>query len=206
MSTTHPRMILSRRAFAPTISVLSLSLSACRSKGDPEMRATAIGSDAASQSHTSPAAQSTDSKLEAAHGEVEKPEVASLEKWNFPQLPWSTKTSALSRMKSAGKPGLVVIKGEWCPHCRKYAQLFSDPEVAKLTTNFELILLESDSKEAAQWRKTGTYVPRTLFLNPQGQLDPSFAGPNPRFPYFFSANDKAEFVSAMNQARIKYGS
>ncbi len=203
---TLPRMILSRRAFAPTMSALSLSLGACRSKGDPEMRATAIDADATSDSSASTADRTTAAKPISANSQQEKPEVANLEKWNFPQLPWTTKTSALSRMKSVGKPGLVVIKGEWCPHCRKYAELFSDPEVAKLTTNFELILLESDSKEAAQWGKTGTYVPRTLFLDPQGQLDASFAGPNPRFPYFFSANDKAEFVSAMKQARIKYGS
>jgi hypothetical protein len=171
---TTCRLNLNRRSFAPALGTLVLGLSACRSKGDSR-----------AQAHPQAAENSLETQAESAV-KFEKPDVANLEKWNFPKLAW--------------------IKGEWCPHCREYAQIFSDPEVGRIAGNFELILLDNESAEAAEWRETGSYVPRTLFLNPQGQLDTSFSGPNPRFPYFFSAHDKALFMQKMNEAKIKYGS
>lgn len=134
------------------------------------------------------------------------PKVQNPEKWNFPGIAWTQREAALSHMKSSGRPGLVVLKGEWCPHCRKLAEVFFDPKVKQLTESFELILLDSDSPEAASYEQTGSYVPRTLFLRPDGSLDRSLLAPNPKFPHFFSSRDKASLQSAMEAAISRYGS
>lgn len=178
----------------------------CQSKGDVSKQAKAKSNEASSAEQTATSPSTSAAHLNSAAKASEKPQVANIEKWNYPAVSWSQAEPALSRMKSSGRPGLVVVKGEWCPHCRKYAEIFSDPAVAELTKSFELILLENESDAVKLWQDTGTYVPRTLFLDPQGRLDSSFEGPNPRYPHFFSKKDKKKFVDAMSRARQKYGS
>jgi len=134
------------------------------------------------------------------------PQVAGADKWSYPKLPWTVTTEGLSRMKKYRRPGLVVVKGEWCPHCRRYAKLFEDPEIQKLAESFELILVDSDSAEAASFSDTGTYVPRTLFLSPDGEKDLGLKGPNAKYPHFFSVSDRDRLVRALKEARGKYGS
>lgn len=178
----------------------------CRSKGDADKQAKAKVLSTAHLDQSETPKAPTRSQATARLSPDEKPKVANVEKWNYPLVTWSQAEPALSRMKSTGRPGLVVVKGEWCPHCRKYAELFSDPLVAEMTKSFELILLENESDAAKLWQGTGSYVPRTLFLDPEGRLDSTFEGPNPRYPHFFSSKDKKVFVEAMSQASKKYGS
>jgi thiol-disulfide isomerase/thioredoxin len=132
--------------------------------------------------------------------------VANPEAWNYPELKWTSKQAALARMKEGERPGLVVLKGEWCPHCRQLSKVFSDPEIAELSGSFELILLDSETEDAAAYEGTGSYVPRTLFLRPDGSIDTSLTAPNPNFPHFFSVRDKSALGDAMQTAIHRYGS
>lgn len=134
------------------------------------------------------------------------PQVSTPEKWNYPSVAWTTNQAGLSRMKASGRPGLVVLQGDWCPHCRRLAKVFSDPEIERLSDSFELILIDSDTPEAESYESTGTYVPRTLFLRPDGTIDTGLRAPGKRFAHFFSVDDKDALIRAMKTAISRYGS
>ncbi len=127
--------------------------------------------------------------------------------WNYPMVAWRPEAYGLSRMGAQRKPGLVVVMATWCPHCREYSGLFSDPEVVELAKRFEMILIEDDTEGSAgsRWKVDGNYFPRTFFVAPDGTIDQGFKTSNPRYAYFFNANAREELVASLRRAADKYG-
>jgi thiol-disulfide isomerase/thioredoxin len=135
---------------------------------------------------------------------ADAPQVSDLARWNYPAIAWTTSEAGLTSMKSRSRPGIVVLQGDWCGHCRAYSGLFRSPAIQELMTHFEPILVDSDSPEADAFRKTGSYVPRTLFLRPDGSVDATLVAPHPRFPHFFSVKDEQELILTMKTAASRY--
>ncbi len=198
------------------LACLTLVLGACRnSPPEPESRqAEARSGQNSAQVKNRPEGQAPQQTEDQVPNQDEQPrpapgpppEVTNPAKWNYPAVAWSTNQAGRQRMKDLKRPGLVVLQGDWCPHCRSLATVFADPEIKKLSHSFELILLDSDSAEAEQYDGTGKYVPRTLFLRPDGTIDTSLTVDDRRFPHFFSVRHKADLVQAMKTAISRYGS
>tara|TARA_R110002096_G_scaffold436085_1_gene667088 strand:+ start:3666 stop:4061 length:396 start_codon:yes stop_codon:yes gene_type:complete len=123
-------------------------------------------------------------------------------KWNYPQVAWSEPTGALKRMAATGRPGLVLIKTDWCPRCTELSTQFADADLMTLAAEFELILLDQDENKemAARWAKDGAYIPRIFFLKADGSVLTELVGTNARFKYFFEGHDKTFLLSTMRRA------
>lgn len=88
-------------------------------------------------------------------------------------LVWETNLDAgLDKIKSSQRPGMIVCHKSWCEACRKLKPKFSTSrEIETLSCGFVLIsLMDDDLPKAKKFQPDGDYVPRILFVNPQGTV------------------------------------
>jgi len=101
---------------------------------------------------------------------------------------WMSYEEGLAAAKKSGKPILLVVFSERCPRCHELAPVFKDPEVAKLAS--ALVMVRQDGDQPVPWLTgrygaAGTYVPRLLFLKPDGTFREELVGPNPKYPHYY---------------------
>jgi thiol-disulfide isomerase/thioredoxin len=124
--------------------------------------------------------------------------------WGGRAIAWRTPEEGLAEAKRAGKPVLVVIYTTWCPHCRNYSKVFADPRVAQAAKPFVMVREDGDAKTefAAKLAPDGSYIPRTLFLRPDGSLAKEIRAHDGRYGYFYDEDDAAPLLAAMERARV----
>jgi thiol:disulfide interchange protein len=127
------------------------------------------------------------------------------EDWNASQIAWQGYDAGLAQAKAQKKPVCLVFYTGWCPHCRNYSHVFSDPEVVTRAKEFVMIRLNADehSDIARKYTPDGGYVPRTFFLSPDGTLAADIHAPRPKFLYFFDERNPASLLAGMKQALDK---
>ncbi len=125
--------------------------------------------------------------------------------WNPAQIAWESYDDGLRKAKAQNKPVVLVFSTTWCPHCKNYSHVFSDPRVVAAASDFVMIHLDADADEtvAAKYAPDGSYIPRTFFLAPDGTIDDSIHAPRPRSRYFYDEHDPAPLLAAMDTARHK---
>ena len=129
------------------------------------------------------------------------PLVAVAHDWNS-AIVWRPYAAGLAEAKKTGRPVCLVVSTEWCPHCKSYARVFQDPAVVKASKRFVMIHVDKDAEPAASaaYAPDGEYIPRTMFLDPQGTLAPALHAPRPRYLYFFDESDPRQLLTTMDQA------
>lgn len=108
-------------------------------------------------------------------------------KWGT-KVDWQTWEEGTQLAAKEGKPICLVVYADWCPKCRTLAPLFQTESMVALSKEVVMILQDADEKPA--WLKekfgaTGSYVPRVLFLNPDGSLRTDLTSGNGKYPYFY---------------------
>ena len=133
--------------------------------------------------------------------------VASAHDWNDGQVTWKGLDDGLAQAKKEKKPVCLVVYTEWCPHCKNYAKVFHDPKIVEKAKKLVMIKLDQDaSKDVAQrYAPDGGYIPRTVFLAPDGTMATDVHAPREKFKYFFDENDPASVGAAMDAALAKLG-
>ena len=121
--------------------------------------------------------------------------------WNESTIAWLDFESGIQRIERTGQPGLLVFYTNWCPHCTRYSGVFHDRGVAQLARDYVMIRVDRDQADQLnkQYSKNGSYVPRTLFLDSNGEVDWTVVGRNPKYPYFLDTEDPSELVGLMEQ-------
>ncbi|MEY4510244.1 MAG: thioredoxin protein 12 [Pseudomonadota bacterium] len=104
-------------------------------------------------------------------------------------ITWRDWDVALRTAKAENKSVCVIVYADWCPRCKELAPEFAKPEVASAAA--DLIMVRQDQDEGAPWlqEKLGTYgkyVPRVLFLDPNGKVREDLQSGHPRYPYFYA--------------------
>ena len=56
---------------------------------------------------------------------------------------------------------------------------------------------------SARYAPDGDYIPRTLFLSPDGKIDTSIHAPRDEYLYFYAESDPASLLAGVAQAREK---
>lgn len=122
--------------------------------------------------------------------------------WNDKGIAWRPYEAALAEAKKAKKPVCIVVYAEWCPHCTNYSQVFHDPRVVEMAKKFVMVRVdkEAEPKVAALYKPDGDYVPRTLFLAPDGKLRPEVDAQRTDYRYFYSERDPASILRGMEMA------
>jgi protein-disulfide reductase (glutathione) len=83
---------------------------------------------------------------------------------------------------------MLVVHAAWCPRCKELKRRFFDPALAAASERFVMVNLDQDAEpEGLRYGPDGQYIPRVLFLDPQGQLDAGLSNPGrSKYKYFYS--------------------
>jgi thiol:disulfide interchange protein len=129
------------------------------------------------------------------------PPSANGESWNATQIRWEPLQPGLEHAKREHKPVMLVVYTDWCPHCKNFSQVFGDPRVVALADRYVMIRVNQDQDDAlsSRYSPDGTYIPRTLFLTPEGQLRADMTGNNPRYRHFLDERGAESLVQLMKR-------
>jgi thiol-disulfide isomerase/thioredoxin len=127
------------------------------------------------------------------------------ETWNASQIEWLSYDEGVARAKATGKPVLLVLYTDWCPHCKNYSHVFDDPKVVERAKSFVMVRANADKEPAVAGKHApdGTYIPRTFFLAPDGTMDPEIHPARPKFLYFYDERDPRGLLAGMDTAAAK---
>lgn len=112
-------------------------------------------------------------------------------------LAWS-EASALALAEN--RPMMLFVYADWCPRCRELEPVLDRPEVRQAGCN-KLVMVRQNQDEEPAWLRTTvgdpqTYVPRVIFLNPDGTMRAEVS-PHPRYPLFYTPSMVEALMSNM---------
>lgn len=131
-----------------------------------------------------------------------KPKPTQGDSWNASRIHWVDYKQGVARAKVEHKPVCLVFFATWCPHCKNYSHVFEDPRVVAEAKKFVMVRVDTDQHPELSQRYSldGSYIPRTYFLTPGGQVAESVRAPRNRFQYFYNERDPASLLGGMHQA------
>ncbi len=124
--------------------------------------------------------------------------------WNGAEINWQDIKSGVFEASQTGKPVVMVFHATWCSACKKYRSVFQDKAVIEASKDFVMILIDGDAEKEVNsaFSPDGTYVPRTIFLDAEGNIRAEFKGQgDPKYPHSIDVNGPAELLSLMEKAR-----
>jgi protein-disulfide reductase (glutathione) len=128
----------------------------------------------------------------------------SADAWNGAGINWRDTKSGIYESAKTGKPVIMVFHATWCGFCKTYRAVFKDPGVADAARDFVMILVDVDQEKTTNgaFSPDGTYVPRTIFLDSQGEILAKYHGASdPEHPHTIDVTDPAELRALMSRAR-----
>lgn len=100
---------------------------------------------------------------------------------------------------------MVVIHKSWCGACKALGpKIASSEEIASLAPELVMVNVLDDEEPtgdlAKEYSPDGGYIPRVLFVHPEGRVLPEFfnEGGNPKYKYFYA--DPAMLTNTMRRA------
>jgi thiol-disulfide isomerase/thioredoxin len=127
------------------------------------------------------------------------------EDWNDANIAWQTYEAGLARAKKENKPVCLVFFTNWCPHCRNYSRVFSDPRIVTRAKDFVMIRLNGDEvpEISAAHSPDGGYVPRTFFLSSEGKILADVHAQRPKYVHFYDESNPESLLGGMDSALKK---
>jgi protein-disulfide reductase (glutathione) len=122
------------------------------------------------------------------------------------QIAWRALDDALPEAKKERMPVMVVIHTAWCSKCKALKQSsFSDPQLRELSEEFVMVNVDQDVEpKAGDLAPDGMYIPRVVFLDPDGKVDEDLKNPRPsRYKYFYLPQD--DLLATMRKALERHG-
>jgi protein-disulfide reductase (glutathione) len=125
--------------------------------------------------------------------------------WND-AIAWRGLDEGLREAKQSGMPLMLVVHTDWCGNCQKLKPSFARERLAQLSEQFVMVHVDQDAQpEVTLYSPDGQYIPRVLFLDPDGNIDSQLQNPNrrDRFRYFYTPQD--DLVASMREALDRHG-
>jgi len=121
------------------------------------------------------------------------------------KIRWRAFAAGMREARVEKKPVCLVFYTTWCPHCRNFSHVFEDDRVVERARDFVMIRLDADEEVELNrmYAPDGSYIPRTLFLAPDGTLERSIHAPNRKHQFFYDERQPEELVVAMQAALRK---
>lgn len=116
------------------------------------------------------------------------------------KIAWRGLAEGFSEAAAQGKPIMMVVHASWCPRCKALQPSFFEQSLVDVSDRFVMINIDQDVEPAVlRHGPDGQYIPRVLFFDPAGALDPTILNPTrTRFKYFYNPPD--DLVGAMRRA------
>jgi thiol:disulfide interchange protein len=124
------------------------------------------------------------------------------ELFNGAEINWRDTRSGIYEASKTGKPVIMVLHATWCSACKRYRSVFKDPEIVKVSADFVMILVDADKEKEINgaFQPDGSYVPRTLFIDSQGNVSDKLVGSDPQYPHSVDVEKPDELLSLMKKA------
>ena len=126
------------------------------------------------------------------------------EVWNGAEINWRDIRSGIYESSQTGRPVIMVFHAPWCTACKKFRAVFYDKEIVQASRDFVMILIDGDADKASNgaFSPDGTYVPRTIFLDSEGNVQSHLkAAGDPKYPHSVDINSPRELLSLMQRAK-----
>jgi protein-disulfide reductase (glutathione) len=122
--------------------------------------------------------------------------------WNGAQIQWRGVGPGIREATRTGKPLIMLFHASWCTSCKRYRQVWKDPGVVAQSKNFVMVLVDVDTEPDANgaFSPDGTYVPRTIFYTPDGDVMSDMRGKDPEYPHTIDLDDPSELRTLMQKA------
>jgi protein-disulfide reductase (glutathione) len=119
-------------------------------------------------------------------------------------IPWEPLEGALAHAKADGMPVMLVVHASWCKRCKELKPAFSDPEIEKLSQRFVMVNADQDKQPAVlEYAPDGEYIPRVVFLSPEGVEDLTLANEGrARHRFFYTPGD--DLAGVMRKALSRH--
>lgn len=126
--------------------------------------------------------------------------------WNE-RIAWRGLDEGLREAKQRGAPVMMVIHTDWCGNCQKLKRSFADAKLEELSEQFVMVHIDQDQHpEATLYGPDGQYIPRVLFLDDEGKVDPALQNPRRAgHPYLYFYSPQEDLVATMRQALDRHG-
>jgi protein-disulfide reductase (glutathione) len=123
--------------------------------------------------------------------------------FNGTEINWRDARSGIYEATQSGKPVIMVFHATWCSACKKYRAVFSDAAIVAAAKDFVMILVDADKDKEINgaFSPDGTYVPRTLFVDADGNVSKSLVGKDPAYPHTIDIGKPDELLALMLKAK-----
>jgi protein-disulfide reductase (glutathione) len=125
------------------------------------------------------------------------------DEWNGAEINWRDARSGIYESSKTGRPVLMVFHATWCSVCKRFREVFKDPEVVAASRDFIMILVDADAEKEINgaFQPDGSYVPRTLFIDSNGNVSDKLTGSDPQYPHSIDVEKPDELLALMKKAR-----
>ncbi|MGD8862674.1 MAG: thioredoxin family protein [Myxococcales bacterium] len=116
---------------------------------------------------------------------------------------WVSWERGLQVARQEDRSILLLVYADWCPRCRELAPVFARPDVAAAAGRLVMVRQNGDARPSwlrERFGEIGEYVPRVLFLRPDGSLREDVVSGHPRYPYFYSPHVTHRLIANMARA------
>lgn len=116
---------------------------------------------------------------------------------------WKGWEDGVAQARADNRPIALLVYADWCPKCKALAPVFADPAVLALTKDLVMIKQDQDDQPAflqERFGDIGGYVPRLLFLRPDGTLRTDITSGHPRYPYFYNSQQPETLQTSLRTA------
>ncbi|MFT3732247.1 MAG: thioredoxin family protein [Hyphomicrobium sp.] len=124
------------------------------------------------------------------------------DEWNGAEINWRDARSGIYESSRTGRPVLMVFHATWCSVCKRFRQVFKDPAVVAASRDFVMILVDADKEKEVNgaFQPDGSYVPRTLFIDSNGNVSDKLIGSDPQYPHSVDVDGPGELLALMKKA------
>ena len=119
-------------------------------------------------------------------------------------IAWRGLDEGLAEAAADGRPLMLLVHASWCKVCKALKPAFFDPALVKASEALVMVNVDQDEDpRTIRYSTDGTYVPRVMFLAPDGSIDRELQNPTrTRYHHFFSPED--DLVGAMELAVARH--
>lgn len=131
------------------------------------------------------------------------------ENWNAPAIAWQSLKNGIPEAARTGKTVMMVFHAPWCTACAKFRSVFKDERVVAASKDVIMVLIDADADKVANgaFAPDGTYVPRTIFMTPDGDVRSDLVGKSdPKHPHTIDIEKPDELLALMQKAAGENGS
>jgi protein-disulfide reductase (glutathione) len=123
--------------------------------------------------------------------------------FNGAEINWRNPKTGIYEASKSGRPVVMVFHATWCAACKRYRAIFKDPAIVAASKDFVMVLVDADKDKQINgaFSPDGTYVPRTLFIDSEGEVSKDLVGKDPQYPHTIDVDKPDELLALMLKAK-----